>query len=81
MFSMDSLPDILGSDQVDPYNQQGHFNVDAKTSLLFVEEQVQRWAEDNVSTQLTSSPGTQDCDEEKTCYGLVWIPKLNKVAH
>ncbi|KAJ4353924.1 uncharacterized protein N0V89_005655 [Didymosphaeria variabile] len=81
IFPLDSLPDILGQDQLDCYNQQDDFNVDAKRSLLFVEEQVQRWAEDNVSSQPTSSPASQGSDEEKICYGLVRITSLIKALY
>ncbi|KAK7190159.1 SNF2 family domain-containing protein [Paraphaeosphaeria sporulosa] len=64
LFSLDSLPDILSQDQIDPYSLQHGFDIDSKASLLFVEEQVQRWAEDNVSSHPTS-PGPQDRDEKQ----------------
>ncbi|KAL5431163.1 hypothetical protein PMIN05_009705 [Paraphaeosphaeria minitans] len=70
-FSLDSLRNIFGQGQIDPYNQQDNSHIDIKGSPLFDEEQVQRWAEDIVSSHPTSSPGSENREGDRICYGLI----------
>ncbi|KAK3202497.1 hypothetical protein GRF29_161g1443260 [Pseudopithomyces chartarum] len=69
--SINNHTDVFTQHDIDRYDQQITPDYDANTSLLRVQEQVQRWAEDTVSSQPASSPATLQGDDEKICYGLI----------
>ena len=72
--SINNYTDVFTQHDIDRYDQQVIPDYDANTSLLRVQEQVQRWADDTVSSQPASSPATLQGDDEKICYGLVCTP-------
>ncbi|KAJ4302642.1 hypothetical protein N0V90_001531 [Kalmusia sp. IMI 367209] len=71
LINLDSLPNVFSQDDLSYGTQQESTGSDTRTSLLYEQEQVQRWAEENVPSQPTSSPASQECEEEQICYGLI----------
>lgn len=69
--------DLLGADHL--HGEFDHFSDDNGLNdgpLCYAQEQIEQWAAENISTQLSLATPTSSDVEAQICYGMVTLPLL-----